>query len=126
MTTDYMYVPKRASNRTPAAGGASAAKAWEAGSGSKFGRLVGVAGTFLVACLAIWAIAQAVPAVGIDGAPRWTYVTVQPGDSLWSIAVRAGDNRIDPRVLSERIRELNSIQGSVIRPGQSLKVPVNM
>lgn len=50
-------------------------------------------------------------------------VTVQDGDSLWSLATSAVSTG-DPRDTVQRIRDLNGIEGSVIVPGDRLVVPV--
>jgi nucleoid-associated protein YgaU len=49
-------------------------------------------------------------------------VTVEPGDTLWSIAesVAAGD---DVRAVVDRIQELNGLDGSGLVPGQVLQLP---
>jgi len=49
-------------------------------------------------------------------------MTVQAGDSLWSIA-KSALHTTDPRETVERIRELNGLSDSVIVPGQQLIVP---
>jgi hypothetical protein len=49
-------------------------------------------------------------------------VKVRPGDSLWSIALRAEPNA-DPRVVSQEIIQFNALSGSVLVPGQALWVP---
>ena len=49
-------------------------------------------------------------------------MTVQSGDSLWSIA-KSALHTTDPRETVERIRELNGLSDSVIVPGQQLIVP---
>ena len=51
-------------------------------------------------------------------------VTVQAGDSLWSLATKAVLTG-DPRDTVQRIRELNGIEGSVIAIGDRLVVPVD-
>lgn len=48
-------------------------------------------------------------------------VTVQGGDSLWSVAQRVNSVE-DPRVVVERIKELNDLGSSVLQPGQVLRV----
>ena len=51
------------------------------------------------------------------------HTTVEPGDSLWSVARRvAPDN--DPRQVVEQIRRLNDLTGADIRVGQQLLLPV--
>jgi hypothetical protein len=49
-------------------------------------------------------------------------MTVQAGDSLWTIA-KSALHTADPRETVERIRELNGLSNSVIVPGQQLVVP---
>jgi len=49
-------------------------------------------------------------------------VTVAPGDSLWSVA-EASDPGADPRLVIERIRQLNALTGDQLRPGEVLWVP---
>lgn len=48
-------------------------------------------------------------------------VTVQGGDSLWSVAQRVNSSD-DPRVVVERLKELNDLGSSVLQPGQVLRV----
>jgi hypothetical protein len=49
-------------------------------------------------------------------------VVVQPGDTLWSIAARANPNA-DPRVLVQRIIDVNALPGADVQPGQELSLP---
>ncbi len=49
-------------------------------------------------------------------------ITVGPGDTLWSIAVRSAPEE-DPRRTIEEIMSLNSLTTPLIRPGQHLFVP---
>lgn len=51
-----------------------------------------------------------------------TRVVVQPGQTLWSIAVRAAPAG-DPRVVMQRIVDVNALQGTTLQPGQQLWVP---
>jgi Tfp pilus assembly protein FimV len=48
-------------------------------------------------------------------------VTVQPGDTLWSIAGQVAPGR-DPRRVVEQIRRSNHLDSVSLRPGQTLKV----
>jgi nucleoid-associated protein YgaU len=49
-------------------------------------------------------------------------VVVRPGDTLWSVASSvAGDD--DVRVVVARIREVNGLRNSDLRPGQVLVLP---
>lgn len=59
--------------------------------------------------------------VAQDG-PAVQRTTVAPGDSLWTMARRiAPDN--DPREVIARIRRLNDLADSQLRPGQLLLLP---
>ena len=49
-------------------------------------------------------------------------VVVQPGQTLWSIA-RDLDPSADPRSVIEALKEVNHLEGQVVRPGQALTVP---
>jgi LysM repeat protein len=60
--------------------------------------------------------AQSAPAL-----PAGTVVTVQPGDTLWSIAQRAEPNA-DPRLVVDHLREVNHLNSVTLSPGQTLKV----
>jgi len=51
-------------------------------------------------------------------------VTVHPGDTLWGIASRFSDGNVDIRHVVRTISELNGLEGSIIRPGQGILVPV--
>jgi len=48
-------------------------------------------------------------------------VTVQPGDTLWSIAGQVAPGH-DPRRVVERLREVNHLSSVSLTPGQTLKV----
>jgi LysM repeat protein len=50
-----------------------------------------------------------------------TVVTVQPGDTLWSIAGQVAPGR-DPRRVVEQIRQSNHLDSVSLTPGQTLKV----
>ena len=54
--------------------------------------------------------------------PPRQVVVVQPGDTLWGIAV-ASAPAVDPRVTIERILDLNGLPGPAVRAGQSLVLP---
>jgi hypothetical protein len=78
-----------------------------------FGRIVLVA---LVALL-VWAVFARDTGAG----PQPRYHRVQPGDTLWSIALAhfAGD----PREGVWKLESRNALQGSTIVPGQRLLLP---
>ena len=77
--------------------------------------------------LAVGIVAQAAPVHGgppleaVSPGPVAT-VVVQPGDTLWAIAVRA-DPQADPRPTVARIADLNGLTGATVRPGQRLRLP---
>lgn len=80
------------------------------------------AGVFLVLARGAAATGVGVPAV--RSAQNLSQVAVRPGDTLWSIAVRA-DRSADPRLVVQRITDLNALPGAGITPGQILWVPRN-
>jgi hypothetical protein len=47
-------------------------------------------------------------------------VSVQQGDSLWSIAARVAPNT-DPRVEVQRLEKLNKLTGADLQPGQLIR-----
>ena len=51
-------------------------------------------------------------------------VTVHAGDTLWTIASRWSGKDEDVREVVERIRTANQMEGTNIRAGQQLVVPV--
>jgi LysM domain len=54
--------------------------------------------------------------------PPTTTVVVQPGQTLWEIAVRLAPDQ-DPRGVVSTIEELNGMTTASVRAGQSLLVP---
>jgi hypothetical protein len=93
------------------------------------GRLVLVVIPLFLATLAVlvaWAAltapaqASAQPLTGPGGAVT---VTVQPGESLWTIAARRVPNQ-DPRVTISQIQDLNGLTGVRVLPGEQILVPV--
>ena len=49
-------------------------------------------------------------------------VMVEPGESLWTIAMQAEPNA-DPRGVIQEIIDLNALGGTSVQPGQRLWVP---
>jgi len=104
--------------------------------------VVGLLAVIAVASLAalVWlAVAGRAQAAGQVGQPRQAgqagqpgqpgsadhsmlRVVVGPGESLWSIAVRA-DPDADPRAVIQQIIDDNALSGTAIRAGQVLWVP---
>ncbi len=63
-------------------------------------------------------------AAGISGASSavFRHVTVQPGDSLWSIARRVAPND-DPRDVVVALTDLNGLDSSIVQAGERLAIP---
>ncbi|WP_170990966.1 LysM peptidoglycan-binding domain-containing protein [Herbidospora galbida] len=55
----------------------------------------------------------------VQGLP---HVTVQEGDTLWGIAISAGDGG-DPGAVVREIMDLNGLSDPLIRPGTTLYLP---
>jgi nucleoid-associated protein YgaU len=56
------------------------------------------------------------------GAERYSSVTVNPGDTLWSIAAaHAGGGEIQETI--DRITAVNHLPGATLQPGQHLRIP---
>lgn len=55
--------------------------------------------------------------------PEQRAVTVEQGDSLWTLARRVAPDD-DPRDVVAQIRDLNDLVGSGLVPGQQLVLPV--
>ena len=65
---------------------------------------------------------QASDVAGQGAGPQLEQTTVQPGESLWSVAQRiAPDN--DPREVVAQIRRLNGLTSSQLQVGQHLLLP---
>jgi hypothetical protein len=85
------------------------------------------AGVVLVAALAWRAGTASAEAAGSGSPPSAVYhslrsVVVQPGESLWAIAVQA-DPAGDPRGVMQEIIDLNALHGTSVQPGQRLWLP---
>ena len=61
-------------------------------------------------------------ATGAQTHVSFQYVTVESGDSLWSVAERVAPNA-DPRDVIADIVSLNGLDSAVVSPGQQLAVP---
>ncbi|MGH3716120.1 MAG: LysM peptidoglycan-binding domain-containing protein [Micromonosporaceae bacterium] len=84
----------------------------------------GLAVLLLVAGLAVLLLAfdPAAGAVSPESRSDVTEVVVEPGDTLWSVAVRHEPSQ-DPSVTIEEIRRLNHLPGYTVHPGQTLRMP---
>ena len=56
-------------------------------------------------------------------AQRYKVVTVQPGDTLWSIAATNTSNNGDVQETIDRISDANHLHATQLEPGQRLRVP---
>ena len=74
-----------------------------------------------VAAVSLLGIGFALGAHG-DGPTRYTTVVVQPGDTLWSIAVEHYPAD-DVRVRVDDIEQANGLAGPTIQVGQTLRLP---
>ncbi|SHG69903.1 LysM domain-containing protein [Jatrophihabitans endophyticus] len=80
--------------------------------------------TALVGAVLVWVAslsAAAEPAGAGAGADVPATVTVESGDTLWSIATRVAPDR-DPRAEVAQLRSLNHLDGVALVPGQTLHV----
>jgi LysM repeat protein len=87
-----------------------------------------VAAVVVAAAAALWlAAATGAEAANHGVAPGAVYksmaaVVVQPGQTLWSIALRA-EPTADPRVVISQIVEFNALSTDVVVPGEHIWVP---
>lgn len=81
----------------------------------------------LLVLLAMVSFAVLLLANAVSGAADPTIIThrVQPGETLWSIAISYGDEGDDPRRLVDEIASHNAVRIGGIEPGQILEVPIN-
>ena len=77
--------------------------------------------SLLASCLAIAIVYEMAP-FGVDHPPA-AQVVVREGDTLWDLAQTDGPPAADPRRTVSRIREINHLSSSLIRPGQVVLVP---
>lgn len=86
--------------------------------------------TFFVAAAIILITVSANFILGLSTAssltvPQYTEVTVDPGDTLWSIASEYIGDSQDVRKSVYEISSLNDISASELYPGMTIMVPVN-
>lgn len=58
-----------------------------------------------------------------DGELQFEYVFVQAGDTLWTIAESFTPDNVDVRETLSIIKSENNLTGSIIHPGDMIKVP---
>ena len=78
----------------------------------------------VLAALALFAGGNAVASAG-SSAVEFDYLTVQAGQSLWSIAEELAPTA-DPRDVIAEIRSLNQLSTSSVQPGQRIAVPADL
>lgn len=54
---------------------------------------------------------------------RYATVTVQPGDTLWSIASAHTGESNDIQETIDRISAVNHLNGATLQPGEHLRIP---
>ncbi|MGH3326372.1 MAG: LysM peptidoglycan-binding domain-containing protein [Streptomycetales bacterium] len=86
-------------------------------------------GRVVVACAGLALLGMFLPAGGVGVAtsergavPPHRVVTVEPGDTLWTIARRTAPG-VDPRKTIVRIMEFNALEGPGLQVGQRISVP---
>ncbi len=86
--------------------------------------IVAIASAVVLIWLAVAGRAQAAQEAGLGGAGShgMLRVVVHPGQTLWSIAVRA-DPAADPRLVIQQIIDDNALRGTALQAGQVLWVP---
>jgi len=94
------------------------------------GRSALIAGAVIVATMLWFAVATATQAPARPASPRAAgqapvaQIVVQPGQTLWSIAVQA-DPSADTRLVVQQIMSMNSLTSENVTAGQHLRVPQN-
>ncbi|HXR45210.1 MAG TPA: LysM peptidoglycan-binding domain-containing protein [Pseudolysinimonas sp.] len=66
--------------------------------------------------------AMGATATQTSGADGFSYVSVQPGESLWQLAETVAPNA-DPRDVVSDIVKLNDLGSGEIQPGQRIAIP---
>lgn len=51
-------------------------------------------------------------------------ITIEKGDTLWSIVKSYQSNEIDPRKTINQIKRINGLKNAVLQPGQTIKIPI--
>ena len=86
--------------------------------------LTAIASVPVVAAIAAFALFGGSSAIATadQSSTSFTYVTVQSGQSLWSVA-ESVDPSGDPRDVIAEIQNLNRLQSSDVQAGQRLAIP---
>ncbi len=84
--------------------------------------LVILVAALLLAGIAVLAKAATSSASGPVVGSSQPMITVQPGESLWSIATQVAPNA-DPRATVQKIVDLNGMSGTAVAAGEQLKLP---
>ncbi|TAJ49023.1 MAG: LysM peptidoglycan-binding domain-containing protein [Herbiconiux sp.] len=74
--------------------------------------------------LAMFSGGSAIASLG-SSSTEFDYVTVQAGQSLWSIAETVAPSA-DPRDVIAEIRSLNQLETSSVQPGQRIAIPADL
>jgi LysM repeat protein len=77
-------------------------------------------GRIVIVALALALLLSVVARAGQSAGPERRYA-VQPGDTLWAIALREYGG--DPREAVWEIRQRNGLDGTTVQPGQVLVLP---
>ena len=74
---------------------------------------------FIVGCTGM----VSVFANSTSGLQEEKHLIIQPGDTLWEIALNEKPSNMDTRVYIKEIRHLNGLSNGVIRAGEILSLP---
>lgn len=66
----------------------------------------------------------AVTSLGSESA-EYNTVTIQEGDTLWSIVKSMQSDEMDPRKMISQIKRINKLEDSILQPGQMINIPVS-
>lgn len=86
--------------------------------------------TIFIAILVIFTVTSINTLIGLNSVSgeekqRYVTVTVEQGDTLWTLADRYMPSNIDKRKAVYHISKLNALDGSGITQGQVIYVPLN-
>lgn len=87
-------------------------------------------GTLMVTIIAtgilisgLWSFSGKSLVAGTVDPPIIKEVVVRRGDTLWSLAREHGPDKTDVRIIIDRIRHLNNLDGALLKPGMTLHIP---